>query len=58
MTTDQAILAARAKRLATPLVEETSSNSGSALVVEIDAQQYAFPLADGMLALPRVGTPS
>ncbi|MEP6862287.1 MAG: chemotaxis protein CheW [Deltaproteobacteria bacterium] len=62
MTTDQAILAARAKRLATPLVEEAASGGGSAIVVEIDSQQYAFPLADvrrasmvgGVTELPHV----
>lgn len=46
MTTEDELLAARAKRLAVPIVEDTSSNGQSAIVVEIDGQRYAFPLAD------------
>jgi chemotaxis signal transduction protein len=51
MTTDESLLAARAKRLAVPIVEDRASDGLSAIVVEIDAQQYAFPLADVRRAL-------
>jgi chemotaxis signal transduction protein len=51
MTTDEDVLAARAKRLAVPIVEDVARDSLSALVVEIDAQRYAFPLADVRRAL-------
>ncbi|HET9989676.1 MAG TPA: chemotaxis protein CheW [Kofleriaceae bacterium] len=51
MTTDADLLAARAKRLAVPIVEDTASDGHSAIVVEIDAQRYAFPLADVRRAL-------
>jgi chemotaxis signal transduction protein len=51
MTTDQDTLAARAKRLAVPITDDTSSDGHSAIVVEIDAQRFAFPLADVRRAL-------
>ncbi len=51
MTTDEQVLAARAKRLAAPIVEDTSRDGRSAIVVEIDAQRFAFPLADVRRAL-------
>jgi chemotaxis signal transduction protein len=51
MTTEQEILAARAKRLALPLEEDTSSDLASAIVVEIAAQRFAFPLTDVRRAL-------
>lgn len=44
--TDRELLAARARRLAVPLAEIASSDALTALVVEIDAQRFAFPLAD------------
>ena len=44
--TDQELLAARARRLAVPLAEDDSSDALTALVVEIDAQRFAFPLAE------------
>ncbi|CAN5448980.1 hypothetical protein BH11MYX1_BH11MYX1_24950 [soil metagenome] len=47
---DRDVLAARARRLAVPLAEETI-DALSALVVEIDAQRFAFPLADVRRAL-------
>lgn len=46
MTADRDVLAARAKRLAVPLAEEAAANGRAAIVVEIGAQQYAFPLAE------------
>jgi chemotaxis signal transduction protein len=51
MTSQQEILAARAKRLAVPISEATSIEGHSAIVVEIDAQRFAFPLADVRRAL-------
>jgi chemotaxis signal transduction protein len=51
MTDDEILLAARAKRLAVPIVEDTSSDGRSAIVVEIDTQRFAFPLADVRRAL-------
>jgi chemotaxis signal transduction protein len=45
------ILVARARRLAVPIAEEVSGHGLSALVVEIDAQRFAFPLADVRRAL-------
>jgi len=51
MTSDRDVLAARAKRLAVPIVEDMASEGHSALVVEIDAQHYAFPLVDVRRAL-------
>jgi chemotaxis signal transduction protein len=43
---DQQLLTARARRLAVPLAEDASSDALTAVVVEIDAQKFAFPLAD------------
>ena len=51
MIRDDQLLAARARRLAVPIVEDTSTDGRSAIVVEIDAQRYAFPLADVRRAL-------
>jgi chemotaxis signal transduction protein len=51
VTTDEDVLAARAKRLAMPLAETTAQDGHSAIVVEIDAQHYAFPLVDVRRAL-------
>jgi chemotaxis signal transduction protein len=51
MKTDAELLAARAKRLAAPIIEDTPSDGRSAIVVEIDAQRFAFPLADVRRAL-------
>ncbi len=51
MTTDADLLAARAKRLAVPIADDTTNDGHSAIVVEIDAQRYAFPLADVRRAL-------
>ncbi|GEM_PF-4573659 len=49
--TDRDILLARAKRLAVPVGELAATDGRTAIVVEIDAQRFAFPLADVRRAL-------
>ncbi len=51
MKTDRDILVARAKRLAVPVGEIAATDGRSAIVVEIDAQRFAFPLVDVRRAL-------
>jgi len=48
---DRDLLLARAKRLAVPISEVAATDGRSAIVVEIDAQRFAFPLADVRRAL-------
>ncbi len=49
--TDAELLAARARRLAVPISEVTASVGRAAIVAEIGAQQFAFPLVDVRRAL-------
>lgn len=49
--TDRDVLEARARRLAVPSTETALAEDRLALVVEIDSQRFAFPLADVRRAL-------